>query len=139
MMAQLTEEIGVHVLRTGWNSKNIRKSKVMRFECLNSLMQFIYLFSFLLCWVGVHCGIYKCSYNISNISYLSVPLHCFPSYPPPPSPGIVSTDIIFPCILHVYPVFAPNALLHHFTTPFSSTGNKPPGRTCSTFLFSNFV
>jgi hypothetical protein len=23
------------------------------------------------CWVGVHCGIYKSSYNISNISYLN--------------------------------------------------------------------
>jgi hypothetical protein len=23
----------------------------------------------LLCWVGVHCGIYKGSYNVSNISY----------------------------------------------------------------------
>jgi hypothetical protein len=30
---------------------------------------FIYLFT--LCWVGVHCGIYKSSYNISNISYLT--------------------------------------------------------------------
>jgi hypothetical protein len=26
---------------------------------------------FLLCWVGIHCGIYKYSYNISNTSYLN--------------------------------------------------------------------
>jgi hypothetical protein len=25
-----------------------------------------------LCWVGVHCGIYKSSYNILNISYLNL-------------------------------------------------------------------
>jgi hypothetical protein len=27
---------------------------------------------------GVHCGIYKSSYNISNISYLNSPLHHSP-------------------------------------------------------------
>jgi hypothetical protein len=26
-----------------------------------------------LCLIGVHCGIYKCSYNISNMSYLNSP------------------------------------------------------------------
>jgi hypothetical protein len=38
---------------------------------------FIYLF-LLLCWVGVHCGIYKSSYHISNISYLN---SSHPSFP----------------------------------------------------------
>jgi hypothetical protein len=28
---------------------------------------------FLLCWVGVHCGIYKSSYNVSNLSYFNSP------------------------------------------------------------------
>jgi hypothetical protein len=27
----------------------------------------------LLCWVGIYCGIYKDSYNVSNISYLNSP------------------------------------------------------------------
>jgi hypothetical protein len=35
------------------------------------LMYFLYFL--LLCWVGVHCGIYKSSYNISNISHLNSP------------------------------------------------------------------
>jgi hypothetical protein len=42
-------------------------------------------FILLLCWVDVHCGIYKGSYNISNISYLNSPpslLFSFiPSFP----------------------------------------------------------
>jgi hypothetical protein len=33
-----------------------------------------FLFLLLLCWVGVHCSIYKSSYNVSNISYLNSPL-----------------------------------------------------------------
>jgi hypothetical protein len=37
---------------------------------------FIFLFFFLLlCWLRVHCGIHKCSYNMSNISYLNSPFH----------------------------------------------------------------
>jgi hypothetical protein len=35
-------------------------------------------FSLLLCWLGVHCGIYKGSYNVSTVSYLNSP--------PPPLP-----------------------------------------------------
>jgi hypothetical protein len=37
-------------------------------------MQFLHLLStfiFYCCWVEVYCGIYKSSYNISNISYLN--------------------------------------------------------------------
>jgi hypothetical protein len=50
----------------------------------------IYVFHFidffkLLCWVGVHCGIYRSSYKISNIAYLNsppLPLSFIPSLPP---------------------------------------------------------
>jgi hypothetical protein len=36
----------------------------------------------LLCWVGVHCGIHKSSYNISCISYLNPPTPPFSFIPP---------------------------------------------------------
>jgi hypothetical protein len=45
---------------------------------------FIYFFPLLLCWVGVHCGIYKGSYNVSNISYLNSPPPWLPCIPSPP-------------------------------------------------------
>jgi hypothetical protein len=35
-------------------------------------------FLFLFCFVGVHCGIYKVSYNVSNMSYFNIcfwPIH----------------------------------------------------------------
>jgi hypothetical protein len=82
----------------------------------------------LLCWVGVHCGIYKSSYNLSTISYLNLSptptlphswnsfnkyhfciyihvctilaLHS-PSYPlsPPPSPSYNSQDLFCPPVI----------------------------------------
>jgi hypothetical protein len=46
--------------------------------------------------LGIHCGIYKSSYTVSNISYLNYlpPSFCFIS--PSPIPGIVSAGLIFP-------------------------------------------
>jgi hypothetical protein len=44
----------------------------------------------LLCWVGVHCGIYNISYTIS---YFNSPLYHSPIFHPSPTPGI---GIIFP-------------------------------------------
>jgi hypothetical protein len=38
-------------------------------------LSFCFILFLLLCWVGIHGGIYKGSYNISNISYLNSPLH----------------------------------------------------------------
>jgi hypothetical protein len=34
---------------------------------------FFFFFPLLWCWVGVHCGIYKGSWNVSDISYLNSP------------------------------------------------------------------
>jgi hypothetical protein len=36
-----------------------------------NITSFFLFFLFFLCWVGVHCGIYKGSYKVSNISYLN--------------------------------------------------------------------
>jgi hypothetical protein len=48
---------------------------------------FVYSFILLLCWVGLHCGIYKCSYNISNLSYLNSSPSTILLYPPLPRGG----------------------------------------------------
>jgi hypothetical protein len=44
-----------------------------------------FFFSFLLLyWVGTQCGIYKSSYNISNVSYLNSPTPWFSFISPLP-------------------------------------------------------
>jgi hypothetical protein len=45
---------------------------------------FSFLFFLLLCWVEIHCRIYKNSYNISNISYLNSPPPPFSFISPSP-------------------------------------------------------
>jgi hypothetical protein len=52
-------------------------------------------FLLLLCWVEIHCGIYKSSYNISNISFLNSPPPPFSFISPHPILGIILTGIIF--------------------------------------------
>jgi hypothetical protein len=42
--------------------------------CREEVYYFLFTYSLLLlCWMGVHCGTYKSSYDISNISYLNSP------------------------------------------------------------------
>jgi hypothetical protein len=93
----------------------------------------------LLCWVGVHCGIYKGSCNVSNWSYLN-------SFPllrsfilPLPIPGIVLIGIIFTliymctqCLHHIHPLppYSTTSQPHHwYQFP------PHPGKN----LFSDFV
>jgi hypothetical protein len=63
--------------------------------------------------LGIHCGIYKRSYNVSTILYLNPPLHHSPLSPLPHV--TVSTGITF-AFACVYTCF-----LHHIHsfTPFS--------------------
>jgi hypothetical protein len=54
---------------TVWESLSLRKAECWQKRQLEyRMMAFIYLFMFLLCWVEVHCGIYKGSYNISYLN-----------------------------------------------------------------------
>jgi hypothetical protein len=57
----------------------VKRSKFTRFSnqwMVEDKDHFMCIFSFnLLCWVGVRCGIYESSYNISNISHLNLPPH----------------------------------------------------------------
>jgi hypothetical protein len=83
-----------------------------------------FCFPLLFCWIGVLCGIYKGSYNVSNISYLNSP-H-------------------FTTLLHSHSPDSWNSFnRYHFAFTYMYTHylhhNPPPPRTCSTLLFSNFV
>jgi hypothetical protein len=68
--------------------------------------------------VGVHCGIYTTSYNIS---YLNLPLPPFSFFLPHPVPEIVSTDTIFPFTYTIapysssYTIFSPPPRSHWYT------------------------
>jgi hypothetical protein len=61
---------------------------------VNTITKFIF-FTFIVV-LGVLYGIYKSSYNISNISYLNSPPPSFYFILPSSIPGIVSTGLIFP-------------------------------------------
>jgi hypothetical protein len=92
---------------------------------------FIYLF-FIIVVLGVHCGIYKSSYNAPNMSYLNSSPQSFSFIFPPTTPGIVSTSLIFPFtymgsqnLHHIHP---PTSFLWILPTP---TGSNPSDRICS--------
>jgi hypothetical protein len=96
----------------------------------------VLLFYFYAGW-GVHCGIYKSSYNISKISSLNSPFHYSPLSL---IPGTVSTGLIFPftymCTQNLHPIHPPIPFPHLLPPPLVPTS---PDRTCSALLFSNFV
>jgi hypothetical protein len=75
---------------------------------------YTFFFLFLLCCVGVHCGIYKSSYNISYLNSLP------PSFSlPSPIPGIVSTGhfSIYTHICTVVMLFSPPMPFPHLLPP----------------------
>jgi hypothetical protein len=90
--------------------------------------------------LGAHCGIYKGSYNILNISYLNSS---------PPSFSFIPSSIHswnsfsrshFSIYIHVYTVCAPYSPYYTFSShPAPHTGTNFPDRTCSDLLFSNLV
>jgi hypothetical protein len=96
---------------------------------------------FLLCWVRVHCGIYKSPFNISNVSYLNSP---------PPLLSFTRSHTWksfnrshFSIYIHVYTVFALYLLSHTLSLPPPhSHWHQPPlspDRICSILLFFDFV
>jgi hypothetical protein len=93
---------------------------------------------FLIVVLGVHCSIYKSSYNISNISQLNcLPLHHFPlSFLPLPWNSFSRSQ--FSIFIHVYTMLAP----YHAPIPFPNLLPlipNPADWTCSGLLFSDFV
>jgi hypothetical protein len=100
----------------------------------------ILFYPLLLCWVGVHCGIYTGSFNVSNILFYEFTPSTVSLCPSPPIPGVASTGIILHLCTCVHIFCALIILLTLFPIP-------PPtlvpaflqGRTCSVHLFSDFV
>jgi hypothetical protein len=103
------------------------------FVCL--LIYYFLDASFLLCLVGVHCGIYKSSYNISNTSYLNSP----PPHLPLPTFWNSFSWYHFFIYIHVYTVFALYSPSHALSQPPPTSQWTPAGRTYSALLFSDFV
>jgi hypothetical protein len=100
----------------------------------------------LLCWVGVHCGIYKGTYNVSITHTWIHPLHHSPLSSLPHPDSWNSFNRYHFCIyMHVYTFFvlySPSYLLSLLPPTFSHFQLVPPytlGRTCSSLLFSDFV
>jgi hypothetical protein len=90
-----------------------RRYDRFNYNCFVCLFDFWFCFlPLLLCWMGAHCNIYKGSYNVLNISYVSSP---FPTllYPPTPIPGIASTGIIFAFTLCAHIFHPPTSFPHH--------------------------
>jgi hypothetical protein len=97
-------------------------------------------FFFYIVVLGVHCGIYKRSYNITNIPYLNSLPPSLSFISPYAISGTGSTGLIFPftcmCIHYLYHI--------HPLTPFphilpSSTGTKSLRQNMFCLLFSDFV
>jgi hypothetical protein len=100
-----------------------------------------FFFFLLLCWVGIRCGIYKSSYNISNVSFLNshlvllyiIPLflHSWNSF----------NRYYFSIYIHVYTDFAIYSPSHTISPPTSSFHWFQPPKVlmCSTLLFSDFI
>jgi hypothetical protein len=99
-------------------------------------------FTFFIVVLGVHCGIYKSSYNTSNISYLNHPhpINQCSLSPFLHIPGVVSPGLVFP-FKYIYTWY-----LHHIHPPMSfphflpsPTATNPLDRICFTFLLSNII
>jgi hypothetical protein len=99
---------------------------------LKILYSFIFL-PLLLCWVGVHCDIYKGSYNVSTMSYLNSPLLPVVLYPPLPHSWNSFNRypfLIFHLHSYIYILCTLFTLLSIFptTSPPHTGANTPPGQ-----------
>jgi hypothetical protein len=68
-----------YCLKIGGSSKYCLVMMFIYFENLHVQILF-----FIVVLGGVHCGIYKSSYNVSNISYLNSPPPLLSFFPSPP-------------------------------------------------------
>jgi hypothetical protein len=82
-----------------------------------SLRHLKIIFHLLLCWVGLHCGIYKSSYDVSNISHLNSPPPLLPFIPTSPD----SWNRYNRCIIIAFTL-----CVHLFCTIFTSYPLSPP-------------
>jgi hypothetical protein len=101
-------------------------------------MSYNWTFFFLLCQVGVHCGIYKSSYNISYLNSTPPP---FPFIPPSHHPwnGFNRFHFLNTCTWYLHYIQGVGSHTPSLP-PAPSTGtNTPKAGTCSTVLFCDSV
>jgi hypothetical protein len=111
--------------------------------CYFSLKFDIFYFLFVSIVVSwVHCGIYKSSYTISNISYFNSSPPSFPFNFHSPHSWNSFNRSHFSIYIHVYTVFfvlySPSYILFPHAPPPTGS-NLPPPQTCSALLFSKFI
>jgi hypothetical protein len=94
-------------------------SKNLEAISTSGFLLFLFYLVLLFYWVGIHCDIYKSSYNISNISHLNSPPSTIILYCPPLLPisetvstGMFSFTYMFAQYLHYIhpPVHFPHPL-----------------------------
>jgi hypothetical protein len=103
-------------------------------ECLSFIHQWI-----LIVVLGVHCGIYKSSYYISNISQLNSYPPSFSFIPLPPFLELFQQVSFFNLYTCVHSNWTRFTQLHPFLTSSSSNRSQTPSSTYSAHLFSHFV
>jgi hypothetical protein len=97
-------------------------------------------FPLLLCWVGIHCGIYKILIMYQLYHTWIHPLHCSPLFSPPRIHRIVTTGIINFACMWVH-------FLHHIHPPTPFPCHRPlllfpalpPGQDLFYLLLSDFA
>jgi hypothetical protein len=96
---------------------------------VTQLQCFFFFLFLLLCWMGVHCGIYKSAYNMLNISYLNTRPPSFSFITLPPFLDWFQQKSFFylhTCVQSICTIFT---LLYHFPTsspPPTGTKSHPP-------------
>jgi hypothetical protein len=138
----IIEELELQKWKTNFRMyNNLDKGKRIFYFILVSFLVCLKKLFLLLYWVGVHCGIYKTSYIHQICHNLNLPPPPCSFILPPPSPEIVSTNLIFPftylCtqyLHHIHPPtpFLPFSPLPLLTTPATQARPVPP--TCSLIL-----
>jgi hypothetical protein len=100
------------------------------FKLESGLRVMPFFFFLLLLCVGVHCGIYKSFYNISNISYLNSLLYCSSLSSSLLFSGIVSIGIIFlfilMCTQYLHYIHSPTPFPHLHSPPHTQDLLCPP-------------
>jgi hypothetical protein len=110
-------------------------SKNLEAISTSGFLLFLFYLVLLFYWVGIHCDIYKSSYNISNISHLNSPPSTIILYCPFPSNFWNSFNRYVFIYIHVCTVF----ILYSPSCVLSPPTTNPPHRTCSALLVSDYV
>jgi hypothetical protein len=117
--AYLSEWLQVKQLRNGRADLYVQLSQNPKFLLLVHAIFFIFIYLLLLlCWVGVYCGNYKSSYNLSSISSSNLPPPSFSFIPHPCLEQFqqVSFFLLHICVHSTCTIYT-HVLFHPFSPP----------------------